>query len=121
MIGSSPARGRMKYRVTFERLHGTAQDKDSFGQPGGNWDELPTVSCHCWAARSGGNATRAGDARTITTNLPGMIVPRGTDVTPADRVQQVVDRAGMQLFGVMKIVDVNTRPTHVELTLLEIV
>jgi hypothetical protein len=121
MTGSSPARGRMKYRVTFERLWGTPQDVDSFGQPGGNWNELPTVSCWYWPGRSGGNATTAGDARTITTNLGGMIIPKGTDVTPRDRVQQVVDRAGMQLAGVMKIVDVNNRPTHMELTVLEVV
>ena len=121
MIGSSPARSMMKYRVTFERnfsvLAARPTDVDGFGQKLEDWRELCTVSCHAWAGRSGGKHTTFGDTRTVTMDLPGMIVPKGTDVTPQDRVQQVMDRAGMQVFGMMGIDAVLPRITYVEVTL----
>jgi len=51
---------------------------------------------------------------------PGMIVPLHTDVLNTDRVQQVVDRAGNVIFGLMRIDSVDPRTTHLELRLLEI-
>jgi hypothetical protein len=50
-------------------------------------------------------------------DVPGMIIPMGTDVTEQDRVKLVTDRAGMQLFGIMGIDNVSNRQTHMEVTL----
>ncbi len=124
MIGSSPQRGMMKYRVTIERnfsvLSARTTDTDGFGQKLEDWRELCTVACHAWAGSSGGKHTSAGDTRTVTTDMPGMIVPIGTDVKATDRVQQIVDRAGKQIFPAMGIDAVLPRITHLEVRLREI-
>jgi len=124
VIGSSPARGMMKHRVTFERnfslLAAGASDVDGFGQKLEDWRELCTVSCHAWHGSSGGKHTSAGEARTVTTDMPGMIVPKGTDVRTTDRVQQIVDRAGVRLFGATGIDAVLPRDTHLEIRLREV-
>lgn len=121
MTGSSPARSRMTMRVTFERnfsqLPARNTDVDGFGQKLSDWSELCTVPCWAWAGASGGKSTTVGDARTITMDSPGMIVPLHTDVTTQDRVQAVFDKAGMALFGIMGIDAVKPRLTHIELTL----
>ena len=121
MTGSSPARGMMKYRVTFERnfsqLSARNTDVDGYGQKLEDWRELCTVSCHAWSGRSARKTVVAGDVMTVTLDMPGMIVPKGTDVTTIDRVQQVTDRAGVKVFGLMGIDAVIARRTHTELTL----
>jgi hypothetical protein len=121
MKGSSAVRGAMKQRVTFERNYSVqaagATDLDGFGQKIGDWRELCTVSCWTWMGGSGGKHTNAGDARTVTMDAPGMVVPLETDVTEGDRVQKVVDRAGVQVMGIMGIDFVAVRLTHLELRL----
>jgi hypothetical protein len=111
----------MRMRATFERnyalLAARNEDVDGFGQKIEDWRESCTVSCHAWAGRSGGKHTTMGEVRTVTMDLPGMIVPLGTDVTTADRVQAVRDRSGAELFGIMGIDAVLPRLTHLELTL----
>lgn len=118
------ARSRMKYRVTFERnfsvLAARTTDTDGFGQKLEDWRELATVACHAWAGSSGGKHTNAGDARTVTTDMPGMIVPKGTDVTTADRVQAIRDKAGNVILPAMGIDAVLPRITHLEVRLREI-
>jgi hypothetical protein len=124
LTGSSPERGMMKMRATFERnfslLSAGASDIDGFGQKLEDWRELCTVSCHAWHGASGGKHTSAGEARTVTTDMPGMIVPKGTDVRTTDRVQQIVDRAGARLFGAMGVDAVLPRDTHLEIRLREV-
>lgn len=115
MKGSSPARSLMKYRVTIERDF--AIDADGFGQKHGDWRELCTVPCHAWAGSVGGKHTSAGDARTVTTDMPGMIIPLHTDVTTEDRVQQILDRAGNSILPAMGIDAVLPRITHLEVRL----
>ena len=121
MTGSSPARGKMKMRVTFERnysqLAAGDTDIDGFGQKLEDWRESCTTPCWAWQGATGGRHTSAGEARTVTTDMPGMIVPLGTDVTEADRVQKVVDRAGSLILGAMMIDAVMSRATHRELRL----
>jgi hypothetical protein len=123
MKGSSPARSMMKYRVTIERnfsvLAAKTSDTDGFGQKLGDWRELCTVPCHAWAGSSGGKHTSAGDARTVTTDMPVMIVPKGTDVATTDRVQAVRDKAGNQILPAMGIDAVLPRITHLEVRLRE--
>jgi len=108
----------MKHRVTIERDF--AVDKDGFGQKHGDWRELCTVACHAWAGSSGGKHTSAGDARTVTTDMPGMIIPLHTDVTTIDRIQQILDRAGTVILPAMGIDAVLPRITHLEVSLREI-
>lgn len=121
MIGSSPARGRMKMRATFERnfsqLNARPTDVDGYGQRLEGWRELCTVSCHAWAGANGGRHTTMGEVRTVTLDAPGMIIPAGTDVTAQDRVKIVTDRAGATVLGAMGIDAVLERETHTELTL----
>jgi hypothetical protein len=123
VIGSSPARGMMKHRVTFERnfslLEAGDTDIDGFGQKLEDWRELATVSCHAWHGASGGKHTSVGEVRTVTADMPGMIVPLGTDVKTTDRVQKITDRAGVQLFGIMGVDAVMSRATHLEVRLSE--
>jgi len=107
-------------RCTIERNFQT--DADGFGQKGpGDWRELhPSLPCHCWAGASGGKHTGAGEFRTVTTDMPGMIVPKDTDVRATDRVAAVRDRLGNDLFPAMRIDAVLPRITHLELRLLEV-
>ena len=118
MKGSSPVRGAMKQRATFERnfavLMAGATDINGFGQKVEDWRELCTVSCWAW---SSGKHIAVADVRIATVDSPGMVVPSGTDVTEADRVKVVTDRAGAQVFGMMGIDAVMTRQTHLELRL----
>ena len=120
MKGSSPMRGRMRQRVTFERnfsvLQAGTTDIDGFGQKLGDWRELCTVSCWAWQGATS-RKTTVGEVRTVTVDSPGMVIPLGTDVTEADRVKLVTDRNGLQLMGVMGIEFVSTRQTHMELSL----
>jgi hypothetical protein len=124
MIGSSPARSKMKMRCAIERnfsVTDAAEDKDGFGQKLQDWRELhPSLPCHCWAGASGGKHTGAAEFRTVTTDMPGMIIPLGTDVRATDRVAWVKDRLGNDLFPAMRIDAVMPRITHLELRLLEI-
>jgi len=121
MKGSGAPRSMMKYRVTIERnfsvLAAKTSDVDGFGQKLGDWRELCTVPCHAWAGSSGGKHTSSGDARTVTTDMPGMIVPKGTDVTTQDRVQQILDKAGNVILPAMGIDAVLPRITHLEVLL----
>lgn len=112
------ARALMTMRVVLERDY--EMDADGFGQKHGDWRELSTVPCFAWAGSSGGRHTSAGDARTVTTDMPGMIVPKGTDIMTTDRVQQIIDRAGAPLFGIMGIDAVLSRKTHLEVRLREV-
>jgi hypothetical protein len=121
MIGSSPARGLMKMRATFERNYSVqaaaASDLDGFGQKLQDWREIGTWPCHAWAGPTGGRHTTSKDYGEINTDVPGMIVPLGTDVLFTDRVQKVTDRVGRQLFGAMSIDAIMPRATHLELRL----
>jgi len=121
MKGSSPARGWMKMRVTFERNYSVqaagATDLDGFGQKLSDWREVGTWPCHVWAGPTGGRHTALRDVGEVTTDAPGMILPLGVDVVLADRVQKVTDRTGKQLFGAMSIDAIFTRATHLELRL----
>jgi hypothetical protein len=121
MKGSSPARISMRQRVTFERnyavLAAGATDVNGFGQKIEDWREICTVSCLAWMGSSGGKHTSSGEVRVATIDAPGMVVPLGTDVTEADRVQKVVDRMGTQIMGMMGIDFVAARQTHIELRL----
>jgi hypothetical protein len=119
MKGSSPARSMMKMRCSIERNLGTTAD--GFGQKDGSWRAIAgAVPCHVWAGSSGGKHTSAGETRTITTDLPGAILPMGTDVTPQDRLGIVTDKQGRQLFGLMYVDAVLPRITHLELRLRNI-
>ena len=117
-------RGKMKQRVTFERnfslLTAGTTDIDGFGQKLQDWRELCTVSCWAWQGATG-RKTTVGDARTVTIDSPGMVIPKGTDVTEVDRVKLVTDRAGVQLMGIMGIDSVSVRQTHMELCLRAVV
>lgn len=124
MIGSSPARGMMKMRATFERNASLqaagATDLDGFGQKLQDWRELPLVPCWAWHGASSGRHTTMGEARTVTTDMPGIIVPLGTDLVETDRLRQVRDRAGNEVFGAMGIDAVLSRATHIEVRLREV-
>lgn len=61
-----------------------------------------------------------GDARTVQTDMPGMIVPLGTDVKRTDRIGVVTDKGRKVLFPTMGIDAVMLRSTHLELRLREI-
>ena len=116
----NPARGLMKMRCAIERNF--QMDADGFGQKGpGDWrEQYSWLPCHCWAGASGGKRTGAGEARTVTSDMPGMIVPKETDVLTTDRIAWVKDRRGNDLFPAMGIDAVLPRVTHLELRLREI-
>jgi hypothetical protein len=111
----------MKYRATFERnfsvLAARTTDVDGYGQKLEDWRELCTVSCHAWSGAAPRKTVVSGDVMTVTVDMPGMIVPKGTDVTTQDRVKIVTDRSGTQVFGLMGVDSVIPRRTHTELTL----
>ena len=119
MKGSSPSRSKMKMRCSIEREMPDAPD--GFGQTAGGWKEIAGwVPCHCWAGSSGGRHTVMGDSRTVQTDMPGMIVPLGTDVKRTDRIAVVTDKSAKVLFPTMGIDAVLNRLTHLELRLREI-
>ena len=119
MKGSSPARGLMKMRATFERNYSVQAagdtDLDGFGQKLEDWREIGTWPCHAWAGKP---REVLRDVGFVTTDSPGMIVPLEADVLQGDRVQKVTDRAGNQLFGAMAVSGMPVRrATHIELLL----
>ena len=122
MKGSSPARGMMKMRATFERNYSlqaaSTTDLDGFGQKLGDWREVGTWPCHAWAGKP---REVLRDVGVVVTDAPGMIVPLEADVLQGDRVQKVTDRAGVQLFGAMAVSGKPVRrATHIELQLASV-
>jgi len=109
------ARSRMTMRATFERNNGA---KNTYGGKDINWMLLgDPIPCYAWAG-SGAKQTNFGDGATVTIDMPGMIVPLSTDVTPKDRVLNVRDRRSRTIFSeVMYIDHVSRRSTHLELRL----
>ena len=111
------ARSMMKMRCTIERNLET--ERDGFGQKDADWRMIAGgVPCHCWAGRN--PSVPQSEARTVTRDAPGMILPMGTDVKATDRIGMVTDRKGKQLFPAMGIDAVLPRVTHLELRLREI-
>jgi len=118
------ARSRMTMRCTIERnlAPGTVDPtrRDGFGQGGTPvWQDIGGLfPCYAWAA-GGSGKTRVAPERVVAIDTPGMMLPLGTDIRPDDRIAQVLDRSGNQLFGAFTIDDVFHRRDHIELSLQE--
>jgi len=108
------AKQKMTMRVTIERLR---DKKDPYGQPGADWrvyhSEIP---CYVW---------ETGDRKITGTSIveagsPMMIIGKSIDVTMDDRIQNVIDRRGNELYGIMTIDSIIKRKDHKELRLKKI-
>lgn len=108
------AKQKMTMRVTIERLH---DKKDPYGHPGTDWrvyhSEIP---CYVW---------ESGDRKVYETSIveagsPMMIIGKSTDLTIDDRVRNIIDRRGVELYGIMTIDSVISRKDHKEVRLKKI-
>jgi len=108
-------RSRMTMRAVIERNQASA---DAYGHPGPpNWQIIaPAVPCYVWLRQAG---TVVGAERTVTVDAPTMVVPLDTDITAADRVRNVADRLGKELFGMLHVDAVLKRRDHLEVRLNE--
>lgn len=111
------ARQRMTMRTTIERNE-VAVD-DDYGQPGPpDWQIIGVnVACYVWAGGTGGKRTSSGNERTVTVDTPGAIFPLSTDIDKEDRLDSVMDRQGVELFGELYIDSVLRRKDHIAVTL----
>lgn len=108
------ARQRMKHRLYLQRNQASANAYGHKSPP--DWQALATVAGYVWAPseqvqHSNELSQSRGEYRAI--------IPDGTDVTEADRVEKVEDRADTpkELFGTMVIDGVMQRPDHIALRL----
>lgn len=104
----------MTMRATIERNGAAAND---YGSPGpASWATLATVACYAWHLSG---TDRFGAPIAFVGKRSRAIVPLGTDVTEADRIATIKDRAGTEIFGAMDIETVEIRRRHIELGLKE--
>jgi len=101
-------------RATVQRDSRVTNDYGDSGAP--NWEtHLSALACHAWN-KPGGQTSGItyGDEAVTSDYYPVMIVPLGTDITETDRVYEIQDLRGNQLFGTMTITVVLRRPGHLE-------
>lgn len=111
------ARAQMTMRATVQRDSSKEGDPDSWGhseEP--DWDDhLEDVPCRVWF-----NSERevTDGQKTAAIEDRRAIMPLGTDVTEGDRIANVTDRLGAELFdGPIRIESVGRRQDHLALML----
>ena len=111
----SAVRGRLVQRATIER--NMTPDADGYGnaRPAA-WGTLyAALACYYWQPAGGGEQQGERNVRIYTHQ---MLVPAGTAVTEADRVNGIVDRRGVSVnAAVFNITAVVRKPDHLLLTL----
>jgi len=114
------ARQRMTMRCTTQRNAET--DTDGYGLPATPDDDdyLTDLACFVWYTKGGSRRTKVEDKTTLTLDTAHMICPSGTDVLKSDRIGEVRDRLGAQLFGAFTIDSIHRRSDHFELLLAEV-
>jgi hypothetical protein len=115
MKGSSPARSLMKMRAWVDR--DVNKERDDYNQRDPpRWQPLgPPIPCHAWMGPTGGKHTASSGDMVLVVDMPGMIVPLGTDIKEGDLVRKVVNRLGADIFATKMLVDfVAPRKTHLE-------
>jgi len=114
------ARQRMTMRCTTQRNAET--DTDGYGLPEApDWDDyLTDVHCYVWYSKGGSKRTKAENKMTLTLDTAHMIAPLGTDILESDRIAEVRNRLGVQLFGAFTIDSIHRRGDHLDLLLCEV-
>jgi len=109
-----PARQRMIHRLYVQR-NGASADAYGHKKPA-TWEALSTTPGYVWPVTE---STAHDEEMTRVDGSYRAIVPAGTDVTEADRVQKVEDRADTptELFGTLYVDAVMRRRGHVMLRL----
>ena len=104
--------GVMTMRATIQR--DLREEIDHYGQLGPpEWTTIETeVRCRVWKGGTGGRRTDQGDERTVTTDMPMAVFPLDTDITEKDRLLNVEDRRGNELFSMMYVDVVLRRKDH---------
>ena len=108
-------RQTMTYRAVIER--NTVAGSTQWNQkPTPDWTtHLAACPCRVWYA-DGREVADGG--KVVSVDQLKMIVPLGTDVTPADRLGDVSDRLGNVLFaGPVRIASVRRRRDHLAVKL----
>ena len=112
----------MTYRATVQR--NTPAGTDGFGGPGAASWGSHLSDLHCWFYAKGAvGAEREviDGGKSVTLGSHKMIIPKGTDITEADRVTAIKDRAGVSIMAnTMRIHSVTHRHTHLELEVEEV-
>lgn len=106
--------GLMTMRATIERNE--TPGVDDYGQKGPpGWIIVGVdVPCYVWIDTK---RRVVADQRTVIAETPMALVERDLDVVAEDRIRQVVDRRGNELFGTMYVDVVVRRRDHQELRL----
>lgn len=108
------ARSRMTYRALVERIDKPNTDPWGGGAP--SWStHYAALPCYPWSRvkREAVDADRSAVVEDLR-----MIVPVGTDITEADRVNGITDRLGAtHLPGLYNVRAVQVRATHKEVAL----
>lgn len=107
----------MTMRVDIER---DMAAEDGYNQRGPtSWQTLSEdVPCYAWQGTGRPSAERSVE-QVVRTDMPGMVVPLGTDIQAGDRIRRIADRRGRELFGAMPVDAVRRRRDHLRVDLRE--
>ena len=108
-------RSRMVHRCLIERRLSTALDAYGNEQPA-TWD-IHSRSQPCYYWQPPGRGEQVGPVN-VNVYVHQLLLPLGTDVTEADRINGIYDRAGQPVAArVFNIKAVVRKPDHLLLTL----
>lgn len=109
----------MTMRCTIERnasVEGASEDTDGFGQLKEDWVFVAYVPCWAWSGSNSRKST-TNEYGIVSTDLPGIMFPLGTDVKEGDRISEIVNRRGVRMLPKTFVDHVDRRSTHLEATL----
>ena len=108
------SRSRMRMRATIQRDSRVADDYGNTGAP--DWQaHIASLPCHAWNRTSTAQSGERYSEEAVTSDYyPVMMVPLGTDIVETDRVLEIKDLRGNQLFGLMEVTAVLRRAAYQE-------
>lgn len=115
-MSASSVRRRMTHRVVIERDTTTARNPHG-GKSTPTWSEhLPALPCFFYREKRSSSEESERTRGTIHHDMLRLLVPLGTDITEADRLNGVTERDGTVIeAGPMNITSVLHSHTHLEL------
>jgi hypothetical protein len=114
------ARSMMSMRAILTRdknMSHSVETRDEFNQKSPPaWEIInPSLPCYAWSGPMGGRHAVTSGIMVLVVDMPGMIVPKSSDVIAGDRVIEVKNRQGESVLGRMEVDSVFLRTTHKEI------
>jgi len=104
---------RMTMITTVQRNNAEIDEYNHPGPP--KWETIGIdVMCYVWEKTA---SKMLDNGKLVVVSEPTAIIPIGIDITEKDRLYNITDRRGNELFGTMYINAVIRRKDHLELRL----